>query len=335
MGVLEPEPAGETNALANGEPVEADAISPPLPGNMSDPISQSVGPASQAGVRTRRYGRIAVVGIAALLAVAAFLVHRFTRTAPPVAALAPVRQIQFRSSIAVLGFKNLSSRRDADWLSTAITQMLATELARGEKVRIIPDEDLARAEFELGLKTKDVYSRDALRALRTDLGSDYVVSGSYAVVGDVKSGEVRLDLRLLETLSGETLASISVTGNQSEIFEIVTRAGQQMRVKLGSAVPPEGDVDWRTVLPANPAAARLYSEGLARLRVYENLAASQLLQRSIAIESSFALAHVALAEAWSALGYDARAVTSAQQALSLSNSLPEDVRFEVEGRYTN
>ena len=59
----------------------------------------------------------------------------------------------------------------------------------------------------------------------------------------------------------------------------------------------------------------------------------KLLQKSIAIEPSFALAHVALAEAWSALGYDARAVASAQQALSLANSLPEDVRFEIEGRY--
>jgi TolB-like protein len=36
-----------------------------------------------------------------------------------------------RSSIAVLGFKNMSSNRDSDWLSTAITQMLSTELANG------------------------------------------------------------------------------------------------------------------------------------------------------------------------------------------------------------
>ena len=105
VGVVEPEPASETDAVANGEPVEADAISLSLPGNLSDPISETVGHASRSGVRTRRYRRVAAIGIAALIAFAAFLVHRFTRTAPPVAALAPVRQIQFRSSIAVLGFK--------------------------------------------------------------------------------------------------------------------------------------------------------------------------------------------------------------------------------------
>ncbi len=333
IGVLEPQPANETDDLANGTTLDADAVPALLPGEVSNPDSKAVEPASQSRVAARRYRRIAMTGIVALIAVAAFLAYRFTRTSPPVASLTPVRHVQFRSSIAVLGFKNLSSRRDADWLSTAITQMLATELARGEKVRIIPDEDLARAKFDLGLKEKDVYSLDTLRALRTDVGSDYVVTGSYAVVGHNKSGQVRVDLRLLEAISGETLASIAVSGNQSEIFELVSRAGQQMRVKLGSTVAPEGDVDWRTVLPANPAAARLYSEGLSHLRVFENLAASEPLQRSIAIEPSFALAHVALAEAWSAVGYDARALASARQALSLSNSLPEDERLEIEGLY--
>jgi len=144
---------------------------------------------------------------------------------------------------------------------------------------------------------------------------------------------VRLDLQLQEAISGETLASNAVTGKQSEVLDLFARAAEEMRVKLGPAVPPEGDVDWRTVLPFNPEAARLYSEGLERLRVFENLAACELLQKSLAIEPSFALGHAALAEAWFLLGYEARAVASAQQALSLSASLPEDERLAIEGRY--
>jgi tetratricopeptide (TPR) repeat protein len=53
----------------------------------------------------------------------------------------------------------------------------------------------------------------------------------------------------------------------------------------------------------------------------------------VILEPDFALGHSALAEAWSALGYDTRAVASAQRALSLSSSLPEDERLEIEGRY--
>ena len=224
------------------------------------------------------------IGIILLIGLSMFIMHPANRKAQVAAGVPGFKTTNFRSSIAVLGFKNLSSGRDADWLSTAITRMLSTELASGEKMRIIPEETVSRAKLDLGLKEKDGYPRDTLRALRTDLGSDYVVVGSYVALGDRNSGQVRMDLRLQETISGETLATIAVSGKQSEIFARLAQAGQEMRTKLGSTIPPEGDVDWRTELPSNPEAARLYSQGLAGLRVFENAAASELLQKSIAIE---------------------------------------------------
>ena len=273
------------------------------------------------------------LGVATLIAIASIYAYRTNRTLRSSGNTAPPKSANSRSSIAVVGFKNLSSGRDTDWLSTAFTRMLSTELAAGDKIRIIPEETVARAKIDLALQEKNGYPRDTLRALRADLGSDYVVAGSYVAIGDKNSGQVRMDLRLQETISGETLASIAVSGKQSEIFDLVSRAGQEMRRKLGSTVPPEGDVDWRVVLPPNPEAARLYSEGLARLRVSENPAALDLLQNSVRLAPDFALGHAALAEAWSALGYDGRAAASAQKALELSTSLPENERLEIEGRY--
>jgi DNA-binding winged helix-turn-helix (wHTH) protein/tetratricopeptide (TPR) repeat protein len=238
-----------------------------------------------------------------------------------------------RPSIAVLGFQNLSADPTRAWLSTAFSQMLATELERGGKVRMIPQEIVARAERELGITETDGFARDVLRSVRSDLGAEYVVAGSYVSLGSNDSAHVRLDLRLQETLSGETLASIAVNGQQSEIFELVVRAADELRAKVGGAIPPEGDVDWRTVVPWHAEAARLYSEGLTRLRRSENMAASELLQRSVAIEPDFALGHAALAEAWQALGYSSRALESARKAFSLSTTLPEDERLKIQGRY--
>jgi len=276
-----------------------------------------------------------VIGVGVI--VAAMVFFALTKSANRVRTSAsgnlPKKNLKLRSSIAVLGFRNLSSHEHDAWLSTAITQMLSTELAGGDKTRIIPEEIIARTKQDLGLKENDSYARDTLRNLRGRLGSDYVVAGSYMAVGDRSSGLVRMDLRLQETISGDTLTSIAVSGKQSEIFDLVARAGREMRNKLGSTAPPEGDVDWRTVLPSNPEAAKLYSEGIARLRISENFPASELLQRSLTIEPAFALGHAALADAWAALGYDSRALASAQKALSLSNGLPEDERMEIQGRY--
>jgi hypothetical protein len=51
------------------------------------------------------------------------------------------------------------------------------------------------------------------------------------------------------------------------------------------------------VLPSNPSAARFYSEGLAKLRLYNALAARDLFQKTLAEEANFALAHLGLARA--------------------------------------
>jgi serine/threonine protein kinase len=44
-----------------------------------------------------------------------------------------------RKSIAILGFKNLSRRHETAWLSTALSEMLTSELAAGEKLLLFPE----------------------------------------------------------------------------------------------------------------------------------------------------------------------------------------------------
>ena len=53
--------------------------------------------------------------------------------------------VRMRPSIAVLGFQNSTGRPDQAWLSTALSQMLSTELAEGEQLRMVSSEQIARA----------------------------------------------------------------------------------------------------------------------------------------------------------------------------------------------
>ena len=86
-------------------------------------------------------------------------------------------------------------------------------------------------------------------------------------------------------------------------------------------------------MPSSPAAARLYAEGLARLRLYDAQSARTLLEQAVSADPKLPLAHSALALAWSALGYDERARQSAKRAYELSASLAREDRMWVEGRY--
>ncbi len=86
-------------------------------------------------------------------------------------------------------------------------------------------------------------------------------------------------------------------------------------------------------LPSSPEGARLYAEGLARLRIYDEVAARDLLERAVAAEPNHALAHSALAAAWSGLGYDAKALGESKKAYELSTDLSRETRLLIEGRY--
>ena len=241
---------------------------------------------------------------------------------------------KIRRSIAVLGFKNLSNRPQQEWLSTALSEMLATELAAGEQLRAIPGENTSRTKMELALPESDSYSRETLARLNQNLGADFVVDGSYFDLGKESGGAIRLDIHIQDTLSGETIASITRTGTEIELPGLVSQAGTDLRQRLG--VDPLFRVQLANLNAAqitNRDAARYYAEGLERIRAYDYHGARDLLQKSIAAEPKFVPAHLALADAYTEMNDGAGAREEAEKAYDLSNGLSREYRLSAEGHY--
>ena len=177
------------------------------------------------------------------------------------------------------------------------------------------------------------YAAETLTRIRQNLGSDLVVSGSYVTVGGGDEVELRVDIRLQNSETGETIAVITETGRSAALFDLVSRAGAEVRERLGVEPSAFAMASVRASLPASPEAARLYTEGLVQLRKLDALGARELLERAIEADPDFPLAHSALAAAWTALGYDNRAREAAERALALSSNLPRGERLEVEAVY--
>lgn len=254
------------------------------------------------------------------------LLHR-----APLSDAADVPMIKGRPSVAVLGFKNVSGRPEEAWVSTALSEMLTTELAVGEQLRTVPGENVARMKIDLSLPDADTYGKDTLTKIRKNLNTDEVVLGSYV---PLEKGQIRVDLRLQSTADGETLAAVSKKGTEEQLDELVSGAGLELREKLGAG--EVSSVEAATVkasLPSNPDAARLYAEGLAKMRVFDYLAARDLLQKAVASEPRHALAHANLAAAWASLGYDEKAAAEAKRAFDLSSNLSRQDHLLVEGHY--
>ncbi|HEX6097369.1 MAG TPA: protein kinase [Thermoanaerobaculia bacterium] len=271
--------------------------------------------------RARLRGLAVALGVIAVLAaIAAFVPWRRVQIAPAAkTAVAPARR-----TVAVLGFRNQSGSRGVAWLSTALTEMLTTEIAAGEQVRTIPGETVARTKRELGLGEAAFDAR-----LQKALGTDYVVTGSYTALAD----QLRLDVQLHEALGGNVIASFAEMGGEDELFGLVSRMGSRLREKLGVASPsPEAASGILASLPSNPAAVRLYAEGLVAYRDYDHRRARELLEQAVAADANFPLAHAALAAAYSALGYDARAREEAGIALEHAAKLPREARLTIEAQ---
>ncbi len=273
-----------------------------------------------------------VLAALAAVAVAAALISVVARRGDTPAPASAAAQAAPRRSVALLGFKNLSGRDESAWLSTALSEMLSAELAAGETLRIIPGENVARMKVELSLSDADTLAPDTLARIRANLGTDLVVLGSYMAQGEKAGERLRLDLRVQDTAAGGLVASITETGTEAELLDFVSRGGSRLRERLGMASPSSEAGAVRASFPSNAQAARLYSEGLARLRTFDALAARDLLRKAVAADPGFPLAHAALAEAWAALGYDAEARRAARTALNLSARLPREERLSVEGR---
>jgi len=249
-----------------------------------------------------------------------------SRSSPPAATANHI----VRKSVAIVGFKNLSGKPEQAWLSTALAEMLTTELAAGEQLRVIPGENVVRMKRDLALPEAESLGNETLAHIRNHLGSDLLVGGSYLEAG----GQLRLDVHMQDTHTGDTVASFSENGTAAQLLDLVSRAGSEAREKLAiNGITAADRSEVRAALPSNPQAARLYAGGLDKVRQFEFLAARDLLEKAVAADPSNALAHSALATAWSALGYDAKAGQESKLAFELSSNIPRESRLLVEARY--
>ena len=239
-----------------------------------------------------------------------------------------------RRSVAVLGFRNLSGRPDTAWISTALAEMLSAELGAGEKLHTIPNETVSRTKIDLQLPDIDSLASDTLSRVHANLGSDYVVVGSYFDMGKSGGNQIRLDVRVQSAEKGDTVAVLSDTASESQLGDLVARTGAQLRQHFGIAPISESDLRGvQASVPSDQDALRLYAEGLDKLRSFDALAARDLLQRAVAADRAFPLAHSALSRAWQTLGYDANARLEAKAAMDLSGQLGREDRLLVEARY--
>ena len=309
--------------------VDLDRLTMPISGVTSG-ITVPVPVAAPSSRRTVGVKPLAIVASAIVVAivVVGLLLYFRTRPAQQGGGGKPLNR---RRAVAVLPLKNATSRADTAWLSTGLPEALRTELGVGEQLRMITGEEVAQMKVSLSLPDSDSLSAQTLSQIGKVLGADLVVLGSYVALAD---GRLRVDLNLQDVAAGETLASVVQTGDEKDLFDLITAAGAQLRAKCNAGeITPQDQAAVRASVSPNPEASKLYAEGLAKLRVNDAVSARDLLRQAVDADPNHALAHSALAAAWNLLGYDEQARLSAKSAYQLSTSLGREDKLLIEARY--
>lgn len=239
-----------------------------------------------------------------------------------------------RRSVAVLGFQNASGKAEDAWLSTALAEMLRTELGAGGKLRVVPGENVTQFRIDSPWSETDSLSRQTASRIGDALNSDVLVLGSYAAVGDAQNGSIRVDFRLQDAQTGELLYEGAESGSEKQFFGLVAKVGVALRERLGLPMISESEeAGVVSSLPSDPDANRFYSLGLAKAREADVAAAKDLFLQAEKLAPRFPLVHLMLSKTWSGLGYDQKSKDEVKIAYQLSPGLPETDKLQIEGAY--
>jgi len=312
------------------------AIATPVPDGAPSSIAQThndavASPLDAIDPSRPRLSRTTRLALAALLLSALGVLIVLLRPMMP-STPAPALDAQ-ELALAIVDFNNLSQNAKDAWLGPALNEMLATETVLGGEVHALPGELVRSARADLQAPLTGGYSAQSLATLRRRLIADYVLSGSYLVSGSGDDAKLRVDLSLQDARNGRTVANVSRSAQVADLPELVTAAGAALRERLGIAAPSAAELAaTASAQPPTTEVARRIGFALDALHRYDPARARDELLDAVAQAPSYAPSYSYLAQAWSALGYKAKALAAARQAAAHAQGLPAWQQLEIEAQ---
>lgn len=280
-----------------------------------------------------RARRSALCATAALLAVAADLQAQCPNgTPPPCKPSASANAATLRANPAlnarswiVVPFTNATRSTDLDWLRDASVNLLTLDLGRWTDIHVVDDKrvgDLLR-ELPASRASQPLTLNDGLSIARR-AGAGKLVMGDYFKVGK----GARIVVNVFDVQRGSRIRSF--TQQAPEQDSVLSAFGPIARGVL--ALPAPTDAKLGATGTSRADAYQEYLLGSSALNRFEVTEARTHLERAIALDSGFALAHYKLAVAMHWNDGDTSEATHARAAARLSATLPPRERALINAR---
>jgi serine/threonine protein kinase/tetratricopeptide (TPR) repeat protein len=234
-------------------------------------------------------------------------------------------------SLAVMYFENNTGDEKLDQWRKGISDLLITDLTQSRYIKVLGGDRLFNILSQMNQLEAKSFSSEVLKAVAAQGGVSRIARGSYSKAGDV----LRIDMTLQDAQSGEPIATQRVEGKGEEsIFAMVDELTKWAKTSLKlSAEQMASDLDSeiQKVTTSSPEAYKYYLEG-KKLREAGHFQQSiPFMEKAIAIDPGFASAFRAMGMAYRNMGKVDEGRKYLQEALKLSDRLPEKEKLFIQG----
>ena len=225
----------------------------------------------------------------------------------------------------VVPFANVTKTQELDWLRDGSANLLSMDMSRWTDVAVVPDKRVADLIRELPAvrSTAALTLNDGLSVARR-AGAGRLVMGDFFRVGN----GARFVANVFDVKSGDKVRT--VVQQTGDADSLLTAFGPLARSVL--AVPPPADAKTGDVGTQRLDAYQAYLLGVKALNRFDLPEARTQLTRALALDSTFALAHLQFANLleWDDLSDGVQAKAHAAAAQRFGASLPRRERMLIE-----
>jgi tetratricopeptide (TPR) repeat protein/DNA-binding winged helix-turn-helix (wHTH) protein len=271
------------------------------------------------------------MAVVAIAIIAVFLVQKFFG---PKHSLAEVTlpNAPGRKAVAVMYFDNQSGQRELDWLREGLADMLITNLSRSPQLSLLSRQQLHALLERIGHEPAEPIRFDEAMEIARRSRAAVIATGGFAQFG----AKVRLDAQLHDVATGELLAAESLVADRPEqILTQVEMLSLKLATRLGGATPESGQrPNLAGSMTNNLEAYRCYSLALEKAPALDNTEAIALLEKAVALDPEFAMAHARIGYAYAVTwDFAEKAKPYLERAFQLSHRLTEKDKLYIAAWY--
>jgi DNA-binding winged helix-turn-helix (wHTH) protein/TolB-like protein/Tfp pilus assembly protein PilF len=227
---------------------------------------------------TRQKNKWLIIGSAALLLVAGYLVYSYRN--------GKARGSNGPRTLAILPFRNLKNDHDTDFLSISLADAITTQLAYVNTVIVRPSSYVEK------------YRRSEIgpQQAAAELNVNTLLTGSFIKEGD----DLRVSAQLIDVNTNEILWRDTIDLKYDKLLTLQDRVSRQVIDGLKLKLSPSEDQRLNLDAPHNALAYEYYLRGVDLYLKNEFPLAIEMLKKSVAIDSGYALAWAHLGTAYTA-----------------------------------